>query len=298
MLAEAAELDEVATGEPPVLAVSNTLWAREDIAVKEGFAQQLLREANSRIRDAPFGSDPDAARRLINSDIADTTNGQIPELIPPGAFDAATVAALVNALYLKVAWRHRFPERATTDRHFVGCGEVPTMRLTEHLGYARRDGWQAVVLPAAGGVEVAVLLPEGELRDAEPALTADGLAALLDAASPTRVELTMPRFRVDVVSPLTQVLRTLGARAMFTREADFSALSREPLVVSAVLHEAVLRVDEDGLEGAAATAMAFKMAAAIRHDDPVVVRVDRPFLFLVRHRASGALYFLARVVRP
>jgi serpin B len=32
--------------------------------------------------------------------------------------------------------------------------------------------------------------------------------------------------------------------------------------------------------------------------EPVRFRVDRPFLVLIRHAPSGALYFLARVTRP
>jgi serpin B len=61
----------------------------------------------------------------------------------------------------------------------------------------------------------------------------------------------------------------------------------------------VLTIDERGLEGAAATAVAMRMAAMHREvRPPIEVRVDRPFLFLVRHRPSGAVYFLARVVQP
>jgi serpin B len=61
----------------------------------------------------------------------------------------------------------------------------------------------------------------------------------------------------------------------------------------------VLTVDEAGLEGAAATAMMMTRLAAVGPPPrPVRVRVDRPFLVLVRHRPSGALYFLARVTDP
>lgn len=298
LLAGAAELADDGAAEPPLLAVSNTLWARPDIAVTERFGEQLRRWPNGSIADAPFSAEPEAARRMINQDVADTTRGLIPELIPPGALTASTVAALVNALYLKVGWRHRFAERATRPEPFTGAGEVPTMRLTERLGYAHHGGWQVVVLPAAGGVEAVVLLPDAELPTAEPALDAATLAELLAQPRTLRVELHLPRFRMEVASPLTEVLRQLGVRAMFRRDADFSRLSPDPLHVSDVLHKAVLRLDEQGLEGAAATAVMMKLAAFVREEQPLVVRVDRPFLLLVRHAATGAVYFLARVVRP
>lgn len=300
-LRAAGSLSEEPGGEPPLLAVSNTLWARPDIPVREGFAAALSAWPRGTIRDAPFTDDPEGARALINADVADTTRGLIPELIPPGAVDADTVAALVNALYLKVAWRTRFPENATEELPFHAAGgsyDTPTMRVTERLGYAHVHGWQAVALRATGGVDAVALLPDRALSAAEPELDAACLTSVLSALEPARVELLLPRFRIETGSPLTGVLHAMGAGTMFTPAADFSAMTPERLRVSEVLHQAVLRIDEQGLEGAAATAMVMKLAAMVVEPDPITVRVDRPFLFLVRHRETGVLYFLARVTAP
>jgi serine protease inhibitor len=58
-------------------------------------------------------------------------------------------------------------------------------------------------------------------------------------------------------------------------------------------------VDEAGLEGAAATAlMMVRAAAMLAPPRPLEGKVDRPFLVLIRHQASGAVYFLARVTQP
>jgi len=56
-------------------------------------------------------------------------------------------------------------------------------------------------------------------------------------------------------------------------------------------------IDEQGLEGAAATAIMFRMTS-IDVTEPVTVDVDRPFLLLVQHAATGVIYFAARVVDP
>lgn len=302
LLAQAAHLT---TAGSPFLGVSNTLWAREDIPVEPEFAEELLGDSawpGGAIRDAPFGTDPEAARRLINADVAETTRGLIPQLIPPNTLATDTAAALVNALYLKVGWTSRFPAGGTEPRPFHredGERDVPTMRLSKRLGYAASAGWQAVFLPAAGGVEAVVLLPDEPLRQAEPALRAKDLVALLAARMVHPVELYLPRFRVTSRADLNSSLDGLGVHTMFGDQADFSGISRQPMQVSNVLHEAVLTIDEQGLEGAAATAVVMRaMAMVSRPEQPVVVRVDRPFLFLVRHSGSGAVYFLARVVRP
>lgn len=301
MLSQATQLDQVGYGDPAQLGVSNTLWTRPRLPVTAEFIRELLTWPNGSIAEAPFDTDPTAARQLINNAVAETTRGLIRELVQPGDLTTHTLATLVNALYLKAGWRDPFPDRATAPQPFHAPGgqvDVPTMRLAKRLGYAAAGGWQAVVLPANGALDAVVLLPDGDLGPAEAGLDADALAGLLDAPKVRSVQLLLPKFRVSARSPLTQALAGLGVHAVFTDQADLSGISDVRLAVSGVLHQAVLTVDEQGFEGAAATAVVARAAMAMRPEEPVVVRVDRPFLLLVRHRASGAVYFLARVVSP
>jgi serpin B len=286
--------------EPPSLAVANTLWADASISVREEFVTELAGRRGGGVREAPFQDDPAKARRLINNDVEETTNGLIPELIPAGALRPDTVSALVNALYLKVAWRFRFNAQSTTDRPFrspTGRIEVPTMQLAESLDYAHTDGWQAVGLPALGGVQAVVLLPDSRLADAEPALTGERLAAILGTLGRQRIALSMPKFRLSMRADLVRALTELGVRKVFTNDAELDGITSSRLAVHAVLHESVLNVDEQGIEGAAATAVLMRTVAAMI-GRPVTVQVDRPFLLLVRHQESGAVYFMARVTEP
>jgi serine protease inhibitor len=64
---------------------------------------------------------------------------------------------------------------------------------------------------------------------------------------------------------------------MFSEQADFSGISSTPLgKVDKVLHEAVLTIDEQGLEGAAATAIVgVEPMVVFAELDPVIVRVTR-----------------------
>jgi serpin B len=298
MLTEAATL----AGAEPVLAVANTMWHEPGLRIRDEFRGELAGWPNPAVRDAPFRTRPEAARRMINEDVTGTTRDLIKNLLDQGVISPDTVAMLVNALYLKVGWTNRFPSRATQDLPFhgrSGDSDVPTMRLEKRLRYAAVDGWQVVVLPADGDVDGIVLLPDDDLTAAESTLDADALARLLAAPTPALLHLYLPRFRVRVNTRLEAVLSDLGARTMFTDRADFGGISDDRLAIDSVVHEAVLRVDENGLEGAAATAVGIRALSMMRDAArPIEVHVDRPFLFLVRHRASGAVYFLARVVRP
>ena len=287
-----AELDGLLKGfdasdalDVPELAVANTLWADDDLTLDPAFSL-----AGS-VRRTAF-SDPATVRKLVNTDVAETTRGLIPELLtdaPPA--DAAAI--IVNALYLKVGWLNPFPETADKPFHAPGGDvDVPTMKVTEKFRYARHDGWQTIVLPADSGVETVVLLPDESLDQPLP-------ASAFTAGDFTRLELSLPKVDVRAKFNLKNTLRQLGVERMFARDADFSGLSPdERMFVDDVVHEAVLRLDEEGLEGAAATAVTFRTVSIEIPVDPVVVAVDRPFLLAVRHARSGAIYFLAQVARP
>ncbi|GGN24582.1 serine protease [Lentzea pudingi] len=287
-----AELDGLLAGfdasdslDVPELAVANTLWADDDLTIDPGFSL-----AGS-VRRTAF-SDPATVRKLVNTDVAETTRGLITELLtdPPPA-DAAAI--IVNALYLKVGWLNPFTDTARKPFHAPGGDvDVPTMTVTEKFRYARHDGWQTIVLPADSGVETVILLPDESLEQPLP-------ASVLTASASTRLELSLPRVDVRARFALKNTLRRLGVERMFARDADFSGLSPdERMFVDDVVHEAVLRLDEQGLEGAAATAVTFRTVSFEIPADPVVVKVDRPFLLAVRHARSGAIYFLAQVARP
>jgi serine protease inhibitor len=301
LLGSAAELGPARGAEQPVLAVANTLWVGEELTVRDSFRHTLRDWPGNAIRGVPFRSAPEQARQQINSDVSDTTRGLIRELLAPGAITAATLAALVNAVYLKVAWQEPFNEAATADKAFHAPGgtrDVRTMHATRRCGYAASQGWQVVSLSAVGDVEAVILLPDGDLADAEPSLDGRSLTTLLSSVAPQRIELFLPSFEVRGQAELPGPLALLGVRTLFTSDADFSPLTDTPLEVSTAVHEAVLRVDEQGLEGAAATAMVMRTASLVRESQPIRVDVDRPFLFLVRHKESGVLYFVARVVAP
>jgi serpin B len=301
LLLGASTLREERGREKPVLAVSNTLWVWDELPLNEEFSDELAGWPDGRVTIAPFVSDPEETRKRINADVAKTTRNLIPELLEPGTVAPDAVSALVNALYLKAAWIHPFPEDGTGREDFHSPGgtrRVLTMRQSETFQYAARDGWQAVVLPGAGGTEAVVLLPDGDLAEPEAALDSGTLARLLRDTHRVQVHLSMPKFAVDVRTPLTETLKALGVTTMFSAEADFTPLSPDPRVaVYDVLHQAVLRVGEQGFEGAAATAVMFRAVSMISAE-PVIVEVNRPFLLLVRHAETGVVYFFSRIVDP
>ena len=292
--------------------------------------------ATAVLRHADFVNAAEDARLEINAVIAEQTAGKIAGLLPPHAVDKFTRLVLANAVYLKAAWAQPFPAAATADAPFYpglasagpgsagpgsagpgGAGpggtgpggtgpggpvDVPMMHRTARLGYRRGAGYQAVTLPYAGGLlAMAVVVPDGPLGPLEETLAAGGVGGLLTGVTPHRVSLALPRFKAAASFSLGPSLMSLGVAAAFDRDkADFSGITTaEPLAIGAAVHQALIDVDENGTEAAAATAVGMVRPTAVRQEGPpIVVTVDRPFLFAIIDAATGRPLFLGRITSP
>jgi serpin B len=279
------------------LAVANRTWRRTGLGVERAFVDLLGREYG-----APPGEldvdDPEAARRAVNGWVADNTAGRVPELFPEGTITHETALVLANAVRFDAAWWFPFNPDLTRPQPFHPPDGRPVnvdmMFFNEYLPSGFGDGWQAVEMPYAGrDLSMVVIVPD-HLADFEAALDADLLADVIGSIRDGGIHLALPRFEVSDHTDLEPVLRSLGMAAAFeSAAADFSGMTGDrSLWLDAVHHESFVKVDEEGTEAAAATGSA--MAGS--HGPTVVV--DRPFLYLIRDRVTGALAFLGRVVDP
>jgi serpin B len=280
-----------------VLAVANRLWVDEGCIPNPSFLAELAQWPGAGLRTAPISRDPEEARTLVNADVAATTRGLVPEILQKGTLDGMT-ALLVNALYLLAGWRQPFRPEDTVDEAFhtpAGTRDVPMMRAHRETGYARAAAWQYVSLQLGTDMAAEVVLPPD--RSMQP-ITAGHLATLRNAATPHRVGLHLPRTRLEAGARLAGPLAALGVRSIFDVHAPaVTGVADQPLFISDAVHRAVLRVDENGVEGAAATGMLVQ-AVAFRSLPDVEMVVDRPFYLLIGHPATGTVLFMARIAEP
>ena len=149
-----------------------------------------------------------------------------------------------------------------------------------------------------------VLLPgKGRLSTLEDALDAAFLDRVVAGLESTLVELKLPRFEVRCTYQLRDALRGLGIEAGFDAfRSDFSGVTDHPegLSISDVLHDAWVKVDEEGTEAAAATMMDMLGGdwSEEAPSNPIPFHVDRPFVFLIRDDQTGTVLFMGRVMDP
>jgi serpin B len=286
------------------LSIVNSLWGQSGFAFEQAFLDLLAANYGVGLRVVDFKTTAEEARNAINAWVAEHTNNRITELLPQGVVDELTRLVLTNAVYLDATWATPFDPEATSDQTFVLLDgtevTVPTMHASLSIPYARGDGWQAVELPYTGHeLSMLVVVPdEGRFGEIEGRLASGLIDEVRAALAQTEVQLSLPRFEIRTQADLNAALAALGiVHAFDPNAADFTGIStEEQLYISGVLHEAFIAVDEAGTEAAAATAVVIGTTSA-----PIeVVRldVDRPFLFALQDRESGAALFLGRVLDP
>lgn len=276
--------------------IANSLWAAQDYPVSPGFLDDARRYFDAEVRTLDFASA--ATLGTINGWVSGKTGGRIPAILDHIAPEEVLFA--VNAIYFKGLWRDQFPKQATAAGPFHAAGgatrTVPFMARTEDTPYYQGPDFQAVDLwYGAGAHTMTLVVPTGTT-------TANALAARLDAAGfaeiaagmrTIKVDLRTPRLRLDYKRSLADDLKALGMAIAFDeRRADLSGIGPRSPYISRVEHKTFVNVDEEGTEAAAATAVGVGVTSL---PQTAVVRVDRPFLVLIRERLSGTILFAGRI---
>jgi serpin B len=288
------------------LNVVNAIWAQKGYEFRVAFLDALAENYGAGLRILDFINDPEPSRITINDWVSEQTEERIKDLIPPGGINSLTRLVLTNAIYFNAAWESKFTEEATKDLPFYPLdGEsvtVPMMRQTESFGYAEGDDYQAVELPYDGEeLSMVILLPsEGKFTEFEHILDYEQVDRIISKLEDKRVRLTMPKFEFESEFSLKQALSALGMAEAFSESADFSGMTgNKDIFIGSVIHKAFVLVEEGGTEAAAATAVVMVTSApGPKPEEPVVVTIDRPFIFLIRDIETGAILFIGRVMNP
>ncbi len=285
------------------LNIANTIWGQEGYEFLQEFLDTLALNYGAGLQLLDFMEDPETARIIINDWVSEQTEGRIEDLIPQGVIDAATRLVLTNAIYFKAQWMEQFEESNTVDGpfHLLDGSEVtvPLMSQEEGFPYAEGDGYQAIELPYVGGqTSMVILLPEeGRFEEFESALSVEQVAEIIGSMQFESLILTMPKFEFESDFSLSKTLAEMGMPTAFGFDADFSGMNgKRDLYISDVVHKAFVLVDEEGTEAAAATAVIVAEMGAIIPE--IEMKIDRPFIFMIRDIETDSILFLGRVLNP
>ncbi len=318
------------------LTTANALWGEKTYPFERDYVTSVSRHYATGPMPADFIHNADGVRKEINSWIADRTKDKIKDMLAPQSLPAATRLVLVNAIYFKGTWQEPFETRSTEPADFSAPGgksRVPMMnqRNMEHVSYTAcngdgspfatpnrvslgtkpaecypdKNGFLIAELPYKGdGMVMTIFAPQSPdgLPTLEKMLTADKVREWTSRLVNRKTNVALPKFTFKTSYNLNEPLMSMGMpRAFDFRAAQFDGISAtKELFIGLVQHDAFIDVNEKGTEAAAATVVGIMAGSAAPSSWPFVpsFRADRPFVFLIRDRATGAILFLGRVLKP
>lgn len=278
---------------------ANSVWIDDNFSPRNRYVNLLEKDFDAFL-DVENFADP-VTIKAINNWCSEHTNGKITEIID--RLDPSNVMVLVNALYFNAPWEVEFDPALTSEQAFYGQPGPSKVQMMSNKGYymyAEYQGFQMIQLPYLG-LEYAmyvVLPPEGaDIDKLLSKMDPSAYTSAMDMLSQQEVRLIMPKFKVETSMILNKALQNMGIRTAFTSAADFSGIAEMgPLVLDLVKQKTFVDVSEKGTEAAAVTSAQIRLTSARPVAKTPVMRVDRPFFFVIADGENDKVLFAGKIV--
>jgi serpin B len=292
------------------LTIGNSIWAQEGYEWDADFMAGLESNYGAPLNMVDFiNGDLAEIADDINAHVASETNDLIDAIVSEDTFTELTRMALVNTVYFKAPWANEFSDNYTRAGDFTVSADetidAEMMRQNESFNYVANDTAALLEMPYEGGeVSMVIILPNevDGLGDTRAWLSEGNLDEALESMESEYIAVSIPKFKMATDLKLGEILAAMGLEDAFSdTAADFSGMSPDAvddgLHIDKVLHQAVIDVNEDGTEAAAATVVIMGVRG-VPPTPQVSFTADHPFLFVIRHNATGEILFAGQVVRP
>ncbi|XP_051477919.1 protein Z-dependent protease inhibitor isoform X2 [Apus apus] len=294
------QLKDNITMNDELLLVQGTLsFIREDFRLKESFLNLSKQYFDMEFLKVDFQNFTQA-KFIINQNIKKKTKGKIPELFEE--LDRHNKLLLVDYVVFKGKWVYPFNSKFTETETFhinkYRSVQVPMMFKSDTVNSTFDENLRCTVikLPYKGKAHMLIVIPEkeGDYISLEDHLTTELVETWLGNMKTRKMDITFPKFKLEQKYKMKKLLHALGIKNLFTSTADLSHLTDQGYIaVTQVVQKAVIEVDEEGTEATAASGSEITAFTV-----PPVIKVDRPFLFMIFEETFKTLLFIGRVVDP
>ncbi|GMT22331.1 hypothetical protein PFISCL1PPCAC_13628 [Pristionchus fissidentatus] len=261
---------------------ANRFYVDSSISLKKDYQKHVEDKYKMKVAGIKLRVKNEAAKEM-NTFVEEATNGKIRDIIKADQISDDAMAILINAIHFLGNWKFPFnPISTNAYMKFKGLKGEREMDFMNH--YAKNfpvnkqnQFGTALILPYKDeNYRFFFLMPEetSNIEKMRNDLTGDKLITILKDAQSVYGDFTVPKFTIEPQLDGVSVLKKLGVSNLFADNADLSKISGTPLKVSKIQQKAVIEVNEEGSEAAAAT-----MVEAVTESMRPHYVIDRPFLY-------------------
>ncbi|XP_066435349.1 serpin B13-like isoform X2 [Eleutherodactylus coqui] len=257
-----------------------------DIPLSEEYVRSAEELYQAKVKTVDFGEDK--TRQEINSWVEEKTDRKIKDLFPENSLDKSSSLILVDAVYFKGLWKKKFNEKNTINAPFYLTKDsqksVPMMSQTGKFNVGAIDEIDALIIELpyeANDLSMFMILPNETdgLQKVEDQMTPEALMSWTSTKNMAseKVELQIPRFKMEKSYNLDQSLKNMGMVDAFSQQkANLSGISDVTPYLFNFYLKAFMEISEAGTE-----------AATIAHEpksamQPREIVADHPFIFIIK----------------
>lgn len=281
-----------------MISIANSVWSENNFVVKKPFSDVLTQYYSAESKSFDI-TDPKVPE-MVNSWIDTKTNGLIDHMLDQ--VPSETRMLLINAIYFKGKWSSQFDKANTVQGSFYKSDgstiQVPMMKQNAQYKIYDGDGFTLAELPyGQGNFVMDIILPDAKdgIKTVLPLISDTNLKVWVNQMSMKATDISMPRFKYMFKKELKDILKDMGMAIAFTENADFSNISDIGLLISFVLHQALIETNEEGTEAAAATIIGIGVTSA---GPDFQLNIDHPFIYLIRETTTNSILFMGKVSDP
>ncbi len=283
--------------------IANAAVAQDNYTFLDSYFK-TLEEYGAVIKTANFidNDEREKARNEINEWVLENTNNKIEELLDKNSISELTKLVLLNAIHFKAKWKYDFPEDRTRQmvfyhpsRQYIGS----FMHNRQDYNYFGDEKIQVIELPYEDNQASMFIFLPGDSVDVEnfiANLNYEEFMSLSSKCEFQKVDLLLPKFKVESRYKLKETLMEMGMVKAFTGKANFNKMNgRSDLMIDNVIHQSFIEVDEQGTEAAAATAVVVREKSG----KPVTyMNINRPFVYVIKDNVKNSVLFIGKLVNP
>ncbi|XP_043854417.1 serpin E3 [Dromiciops gliroides] len=300
------------SGPGTTIQLACALFVQTGTSLSSHFTEHISLWANSSLETTNF-SEPNRTTAQINRWVSKFVAGGKPNEKPRNVsleriHSTLAQIALVSTVSFRSIWQKRFAFTDTQVLSFTSTEglilKVPMMYQTANVNYGQfqvtaKQQVGVLELPYRGSsVSLFLVLPWDKatpLAFLEPHLTASAIHIWTNSLKRIKMDVFLPRFRIQNHFNLKDVLSSLGITDLFDPfKANLKGISgQDDLYVSEAIHNARIEVLEDGTKASGTTALVL-----LRRSRTPIFKADRPFIFFLRESDTGSVLCIGRVTNP
>ncbi|XP_023231861.1 serpin B12-like [Centruroides sculpturatus] len=276
--------------------IANGILFDRKLWINQSYIKDIINYYNPMLASVNFNADPVKIQQYINDWVNKKTHHHIKTI--ELSTDDQTTLVFLNAVYFKGIWLTQFNKKNTHDDFFQNKNNVTSIKMMKTKGifrYAFNNEFDLDVLElpySNDDVSMFILMPRNinGMEKVENNLSSELFDQIFCHLTTKSMTIFMPKFSLETSYDMSRYLEDLNLEGFVYGISNICNCDK--LMLDGMFQKTKLIVDEKGTEAIAVT---YSKVSLSGFQSEIQLKIDRPFLFVIRDSVTGLILFLGKI---